>query len=165
VQAALETGCRYGELALEVVDFNTDAGTVTIRKSKTGKARHVVLTDEGAVFFRQHCAGRSGQELMFRHTDGSGWKRSGQGRVMGEAVTRAKIKPPITFHGLRHTWASLAVMGGVPLMVVAKNMGHVDTSMIEHNYGHLAPSFISDAIRAGAPKYGIKPDKKIVPLR
>jgi integrase len=166
VRAALETGARYGELTrLEVVDFNSDAGTVAVRKSKTGKARHIVLTDEGAAFFLSHTAGRAGSELMFRHTDGSGWKRSGQGRVMGEAVTRAKIKPEISFHGLRHTWASLAVMGGVPLMVVAKNMGHVDTTMIEHNYGHLAPSFISDAIRAGAPKFGIKPDKKIVPMR
>ena len=32
VQAALETGARYGELAhLEVRDFNPDAGTITIR--------------------------------------------------------------------------------------------------------------------------------------
>ena len=39
VRAALETGARYGELArLEVADFNPDAGTVTVRKSKTGKA-------------------------------------------------------------------------------------------------------------------------------
>ena len=51
VRAALETGCRYSELArLEVHDFNKDAGTVTIRKSKTSKARHVVLTDDGWAF-------------------------------------------------------------------------------------------------------------------
>ena len=59
VRAALETGCRYGELIrLEVHDFNPDAGTVAIHKSKSGKARHVILTPEGAEFFRQHCAGR-----------------------------------------------------------------------------------------------------------
>ena len=50
----------------------------------------------------------------------------------------------------RHTWASLAVMAGVPLMVVARNMGHADTRMVERHYGHLAPSYIADAIRAGA---------------
>src|SRR6516165_5275490 len=61
VRAALETGCRYGELArLEVADFNADAGTVTIRKAKSSKPRHVILTPEGADFFRQHCAGRAG---------------------------------------------------------------------------------------------------------
>ena len=49
VSAALLTGCRYGELAaLRVRDFNPDAGVLTIRTSKSGKARHVVLTDEGA---------------------------------------------------------------------------------------------------------------------
>ena len=42
VRAALETGCRYSELTkLEVQDFNPDANTVTIHKSKSGKApRH-----------------------------------------------------------------------------------------------------------------------------
>ena len=57
-RATLETGCRYGELArLEIADFNPDAGTVTIRKAKSSKPRHVILTPEGADFFRQHCAG------------------------------------------------------------------------------------------------------------
>jgi integrase len=43
MRAALETGCRYGELVrLEVQDFNPDAGTLAIRKSKTGRPRHVV---------------------------------------------------------------------------------------------------------------------------
>jgi integrase len=165
VRAALETGCRYGELTqLEVHDFNPDAGTVNIRRSKTGKARHIVLTDEGRAFFRQHCAGRGGHERMFTHANGSDWKKSDQKRPMAEAVARAKITPAITFHGLRHTWASLAAMNGVPLMVVAKNLGHVDTAMVEKHYGHLAPSFIADAIRAGAPRFAGASNTAIVPL-
>ena len=51
------------------------------------------------------------------------------------------------------TWASLAVMAGVPLMVVARNLGHVDTRMVEKHYGHLTKSYMVDAIRNGAPKY------------
>jgi integrase len=92
VQAALMTGCRYGELArLEVQDFNAEAGTIAIRRSKSGKARHVVLTDEGATFLTRLCAGRAGHELMLRHDGGSPWKKSEQGRPMREAVARAKI--------------------------------------------------------------------------
>jgi integrase len=152
VQAALQTGCRYGELCrLEVVDFNRDAGTVAIRKSKSGKARHVVLTDEGAEFFKGLTAGRAGNEPMF----GRQWGVSHQLRPMAEAVTRAKIAPAISFHVLRHTWASHAVMNGVPLLVVAKNLGHADSRMVERHYGHLAPSYIADAIRAGAPRFGM----------
>jgi integrase len=63
----------------------------------------------------------------------------------------------VSFHILRHSWASLAVMAGVPLLVVAKNLGHADTRMVEKHYGHLAPSYIADAIRAGAPRFGDTP--------
>src|SRR6266576_5235451 len=87
-------------------------------------------------------------------------------RPMAEACERARIKPAISFHILRHTWASHAVMNSMPLMVVAKNIGHADTRMVEKHYGHLAPSFIADAILAGAPRYRVKDDKrKVVPLR
>src|SRR5262249_48832486 len=165
VRAALETGMRYGELGrLEVADFIPDVGTVSVRKSKTGRARHVVLTPEGSEVFRQACAGRAGSARMFLRGDGEPWGKSNHGRLIAEANLRAKIDPPITFHGLRHTWASLAVMNGVPLMVVARNLGHVDTKMVEKVYGHLAPSYISDAIRAGAPRFNI-PSGNVEPLR
>jgi integrase len=165
VRAALETGCRYGELArLQVHDFNSDAGTLAIRQSKSGKSRHVVLTDDGVELFRELTAGRSGHERLLLRDSGEPWTPSNQERPMIEACERAKVTPRINFHGLRHTWASLAVMNGVPLMVVAKNLGHADTRMVEQHYGHLAPSYIADAIRAGAPRFGLKPDRKVVPL-
>jgi integrase len=156
VQAALQTGARYGELIrLQVHDFNPDAGTLAIRQSKSGKARHVVLTEEGAALFKQLAVGRGGHEPMLRRRKGEAFHKSQQNRPMIEACERAKIKPRISFHGLRHTWASLAVMNGVPLLVVAKNLGHADTRMVEKHYGHLAPSYIADAIRKGAPRFGM----------
>ena len=83
---------------------------------------------------------------------------------MADACDRAKIKPAASFHILRHTWASLSVMAGAPLMVVARNLGHSDTRMVERHYGHLAPSFIADAIRAAAPRFDISPDQKVVSI-
>jgi integrase len=158
VEAALQTGARYGELCrLEVADFNPNSGTIAVRQSKSGKPRHVVLTDEGHAFFQRLTMGRAGDELMFRKQ----WGASHQRRPMADAVARSKIKPAVSFHGLRHTWASLAVMGGMPLMVVARNLGHVDTRMVEKHYGHLAPSYIADAIRAAAPRFGIEPDSEL----
>jgi integrase len=166
VQAALQSGCRYGELAgLEVHDFNPDAGTLAIRRSKTGRPRHVVLTDEASAFFAQLTAGRSGSELLLRRANGGPWKVSHQGRPMAKACERAKIKPPISFHSLRHSWASLAVMAGVPLLVVARNLGHADTRMVEKHYGHLAPSYIVDAIRAGAPRFGTVKASNVAAIR
>ena len=72
-------------IRLEVSDFNADAATLAIRQSKSGKPRHVVLTQEGAAFFGQCTAGRAGSELMFRRDDGSAWARSDQHRPMKES--------------------------------------------------------------------------------
>lgn len=157
VQAALQTGARYGELGrLKVGDFNPDSGTLAILKSKTGKPRHVVLTEEGTSFFAELCAGRPGSESLLRLPSGGTWGPSQQTVPMNEACRRAKISPPINFHGLRHTYASLSVMAGAPLHVVGKNLGHADTRMVEKHYGHLAPSYIADEIRKAAPRFGFK---------
>jgi integrase len=158
VIAGLQTGARYGQLAaLRVGDFNPDAGTLRVRSHKgDGSARdsHITLTEEGVDFFAGICAGRAGTEIMFRHSSGDAWRKSHQKRPMCEAVARAKINSAASFHTLRHTWASLAVMAGMPLMVVARNLGHADTRMVERHYGHLAPSFIADEVRKAAPRFG-----------
>jgi integrase len=165
VEGALQTGARYGELVRFVVsDFNTDSGTIAVHESKSGKPRHIILTDEGAAFFRSICAGRPGTSPIFVRSNGTAWIRSAQAIPIKDACLRGSITPPINFHGLRHTWASHAVMGGVPLMVVAKNLGHADTKMVEQHYGHLAPSFIADAIRAGAPRFGVEVANNVVAL-
>jgi integrase len=164
-QAALVTGARYGELtALRASDFNPDSGTIHVRTSKSGKGRHIVLNDEGAALFKSLAAGKAGDAILLSKADGTLWKAAHQARPMKAACERAKIAPPASFHVLRHTWASLAVMAGGPLMVVARNLGHSDTRMVERHYGHLAPSYVADAIRAAAPKFGIKPERKVVSL-
>ena len=76
---------------------------------------------------------------------------------MKDACKGARIEPEANFHCLRHTYASHAIMNGASLLVVAKNLGHSDTRMVERHYGHLAPSDIADAIRAAAPKFGVEP--------
>ena len=165
VQAALRTGCRYSELGrLEVTDFNPDSGTLAIRQSKSGKARHVVLTHEGTSLFTRLTAGRAGWEVILSKANGEPWRTSHQLRPMAQACQRAGINPPVSFHSLRHTWASLATMNGTPLLVVAKNLGHADSRMVERHYSHLAPSYIADAIRAGAPKFGFRADSKVITI-
>ncbi len=174
VRAALLTGCRFGELAaFQVRDFNPDTGTLHVMTSKSGNERHVVLNDEGMTFFAELTAGRPGIEPLLRKADGDRWGKSNQSRPMAEACERAKIEPPANFHCLRHTWASLAVMGprdkdgkplkdeegniisGAPLLVVARNLGHADTRMVEKHYGHLSRSYIADEIRRAAPRFGV----------
>jgi integrase len=155
--AAAHTGCRYSELAaLLVGDF--EHGKLHIRTSKSGRARYVTLTDEAVEFFRSITVGRAATErILPRHGDGI-WNKSNQARYMRSACQHARISPPINFHAIRHTYASLSVMAGMPLLVLARNLGHADTVMIERFYGHLRADYIDEEIRRAAPRYGIAPE-------
>jgi integrase len=166
VQGAVATGARYGELVrLRVVDFNSQAETVTIRESKTGRARHVALASEGAAIFRAVTVGKASEDRIFIRADGGAWKASHQIRPIAEASEHASIKPAASFHILRHTYGSALAMKGVPMAVIAKAMGHRDTRMTEKHYAHLSPNYVDDTIRAELPALAdFKPDEVLVNL-
>jgi len=166
VRGALLTGCRYSELtSMYVSDFNPDAGTVTVRTSKVGKRRHVVLTNEGQTLFSMLTAGRQTGEPIFARDDGGQWGKSHQLRPMLQACKRARIEPAISFHALRHTHGSTLALRGVPLGVIAEQLGHADTRMTEKHYAHLAPSYVADTIRAHFPTLGINDESKLKRIR
>src|SRR5262249_18639621 len=150
---------------LRVRDFDAERGKLEIRLSKSGKSRVVVLSDEGTALFKRPAAGRAREEYLLRRGDGQPWARSNQGPLMREACRRAKIDPPIGFHQFRPTWASHGVMNGMPLMVVARALGHRDTKMTEAFYGHLTEDYIDQAIKAGAPRFGATRKTNVRPLR
>lgn len=74
--------------------------------------------------------------------------------AMEKAVKAAGI-PPVTFHELRHTDASGLINAGVPLMFVAKQLGHADNRMGERHYGHIARKALSASIEKLSPKLGL----------
>jgi integrase len=175
VQAALYTGCRYGELCrLKIKDFNATAKTVFIEKSKSGKPRHIALTEEAAAWFIEQGMGRKAAESLLIKPNAKGkarkyqedplaWGPHDQKKLMVDACEKAKIEA-MGFHELRHTYASGLVNAGVPLAYVAAQLGHADTSMVEKHYGHLSPSALADSIRRLAPALKIsKP--KVQPLK
>jgi len=161
VNGALLTGARLSDLTgMKVGDFLPDSNAVLVGNRKghhAGKSAFpCYLSAEGMKFFESHTAGREPGQPMFTRADGSEWTRHDVARPMREANKAAKIKPPATFHVLRHTYASHAVMAGVPLMVVAQNLGHSDTRMCEKHYSHLAPSYARDEIAKGLPTWGVQ---------
>jgi integrase len=168
-RGALHTGARYGALiGLTVADFNPDAGTLRLRSRKgdgTEKIFHAHLNEDAQQFFAELCAERNPDSPIFIRPDGTPWGKSHQARPIREASARARIAPAVNFHVARHTFASHAIMNGTPLLVVARTLGHADTRMVERVYGHLTPSFVADAIRAGAPRFDFKQDRnKVVTL-
>lgn len=164
VQGALYTGARYGELTRLVVgDFNASSGTMFIEFSKSGKERHIVLTEEAQEFFTSLIAGRPTNELMFLrdeverrklHEVAGAWGKSEQARFMANACKAANVASA-SFHELRHTYAAGLVNAGLPMAYVSAQLGHADTRVTEKHYGHLAPTALAEAIRTLAPKLGL----------
>jgi integrase len=180
VTGALLTGCRYGELAaMRVGDIDAQSGTVNVPRSKSGKSRHVVLTDEGRAFFVRQAAGKAGPALLFEReaivqqatrtaealVRRAAWGKSDQFRAVAEACKAARITPAISFHILRHTYASRLARRGVPMPVIAAQLGHADTRMTERHYAHLAPSYVADTVRAAFGSLGLPfEDGNLIPL-
>ncbi|MDR3714366.1 MAG: site-specific integrase [Puia sp.] len=63
----------------------------------------------------------------------------------GNAVEEAKIEN-MTWHILRHTFASRLVMAGVPLKTVQELMGHKTIAMTAR-YAHLSPGHKKEALK------------------
>ncbi len=180
VTGALLTGCRYGELsAMTARDFDARSGTVTIGRSKSGKPRHVALTDEGTQFFKLVSAGKVGTARLFERdklvkqatrdakaeTTRSGWSKSDQFRLIRAACVAAKIAPAVSFHELRHTYGSRLAMRGVGMGVIAAQLGHTDTRMTERHYAHLSPSYVADTVRQSFGSLGIVTGTHVTPMQ
>jgi hypothetical protein len=55
-------------------------------------------------------------------------------------------------------------MRGVPMGVIAQQLGHADTRMTEKHYAHLAPSYVADTIRAHFPALGVAEESTVTSL-
>jgi hypothetical protein len=55
-------------------------------------------------------------------------------------------------------------MKGVPLAVIATQLGHSDIRMVEKHYGHMAPNYVADTVRAAFGTMGIVEVSNVVKL-
>lgn len=175
-KGALHTGGRYGELTqITVAEFNREANTIFIpgHIAKSGKDRHIFLTAEGMRFFEAVTAGRKSNEPMFlrdgdvkRRTREGGqvWLHGDQRPSMEDACDAAGIAK-FTFHELRHTSASTWIAAGMDLILVARQLGHSDTRMVERHYGHLCPDAAAARFRSIAPILGLDGIEQVVIIK
>jgi integrase len=168
VRAALLTGCRYSELAaLRAADVTIEeAGArVYVRESKSGKPRHVPLSEEGKEFFEELIAGKAGTDVILTKKDGATWGRNHAVRPLAEACEQAKIRPAISFHELRHTYASLLAQAGADLLTISKLLGHADTRITARHYAHLCDKTLASTVGKLLPNFGFKPSGKVKAIR
>jgi len=155
VQGALYTGCRYGELCgLTVQGYDAQNCIVTILQGKTRTPKVVYLTPDEATFFEEQTKGKPLGALMFTRADGKAWGKDHQRERMKDACKAANIEQHITFHNLRHTFASLLAMGGTRPELIQLQMGHSSARMTAR-YSHFSPSYAASTIRANKPSFGV----------
>lgn len=152
VWLALKTGLRVGEVcALRVGDVRVLSkeihvgGTVveiggTYRKPspKTAKSsRNVALT---LADFQEVCTWRDHSAASpLISADGSLMRPSGLSGWFRELRDRIGLDPELTFHSLRHTYATTLLMAGADPKSVSEQMGHSDVAITLRIYGHVIP--------------------------
>ncbi len=162
VRAALYSGCRYGDVRkAKVADYRD--GIWHIPDPKAGDPRNAMLNADGRRFFEQQTIGKAGDAWLFqcdvRHGDGEivgsvQWKASMQRRRMQAASKKAKVKPRVRFHELKHTYCSLALTAGMSMFKLSKATGTSMTTLEKH-YGHLADEELKQAVEDNIPSFGV----------
>ncbi len=153
LRTAVHTGLRLGELlGLQWRDIDFDEAVLHVHQQltrqgdlappKTAKARRrVPLTPEIAAFLREHkIASRHSQDEDFifaSRTGGPLSHRNVQRRGLEAARDLAGLPKEITFHDLRHAFASFAAHRGVPVGVLSEILGHTNVGVTQRVYIHL----------------------------
>ena len=155
VLAGLLCGLRLGEvthLRPPPHDIDLENGLLIVQEKpgwriKTRERREVPIPDELRPVLERHVARYASEDWMCPSTIKRGQPitehRFGMifRRIAKDAGFATARNDPnkVTFHTLRHTFASWLVMRGVDLFTVAKLMGHSSIDMVVRVYGHLSP--------------------------
>ncbi|MEO3781074.1 site-specific integrase [Micromonospora sp. B11E3] len=79
-------------------------------------------------------------------------------RIFGAAAEQAGLPENITTHDLRHHYASVLLMQGESVIVVAERLGHENATLVLSTYGHLMPDSEERTRRAVDDAWGCAPD-------
>lgn len=157
---ALSTGLRKNEiltLAWAAVDLDRGAITITRELSKSKRTREVRMTPEVHATLkkiRDDAKEPLGTDLVFRRYNGRLNGGPITGCVLRHGMKEAKNacdaipadkKPKVTFHTLRHTAASIMAMEGIPILDIARVLGHGSVGVCMR-YAHFCPESGAAAI-------------------
>lgn len=163
VTTALRTGLRFSELvALQWGDISWTVGShgqLSVRRSnvrgvvgppKNNRVRHVPLTSETAAELTALATpGAASDDLVFTFEGrylryDTAWKHLTK-------ICRAATVPRVSWHDLRHTFASHLVSAGAPLKGIQDLLGH-STIEMTMRYAHLSPDVRHSTIALLEPR-------------
>jgi integrase len=139
---SLYGGLRLGEV-LGITWSNVDLqnGIIFIQDAKNRESRPIFITEPIKQVLAELLPGAPADPL-FKTKTGNPIQQLSKSfaATVNELKLNGGISDPrerVTFHTLRHTYASWAVIAGVPLYVVGKALGHRTLTMTAR-YSHLA---------------------------
>jgi integrase/recombinase XerD len=126
------TGIRNAELrGLELRDFDSTAGTLTVRHGKGNKDRVVPIGPIGSAVLgdyisqaRPKLAAKRGVHSVFLTKNGERLDALAVINAVVRSAKRAGIKKPIRPHRLRHACATHMLAGGADIRHIQKLLGH-----------------------------------------
>jgi integrase len=180
---ALATGMRRGELlALTWANVDLAAASITVCHSlqqtnagvsvkapKSGRGRPVALPGFAVEALRAHKLRQTEERLsvgpvwvdnglVFPKEDGSFWEPDSFSGAFVKAIHKAGL-PHLTFHGLRHSHATMLLKQGVNPKIVSERLGHSKVGITLDIYSHVVPGMqeeaaqrIDNAFRMAKPK-------------
>ena len=148
---SLYTGARAGEVFnLHWSDVDLFQGVAMLKDTKSGKNRAVFLTDEvKAMLAHRKPDVAQGSALIFPGRDSlkvmrisKSFERAVDVLQFNEGVKDRRQR--VTFHTLRHTFASWLAMDGINPFHLKELLGHSDLKLTER-YSHLSESVLKQA--------------------
>ncbi len=142
VRFAILTGLRRAEqFSLRWADIDKERGVLTLRTTKAGHVQHVPLSREALDVIDALKAGNTSVWVFpSRNPDTPVDTDNVYRRVYLPAVKAAELEG-VTWHPLRHTFASRLAMNGATESDIAASLRHSGTSLVKR-YAHLSPSHL-----------------------
>ena len=147
---ALLTGMREGEIInLRWFDVDLRNGFVKVEcspnfKTKAGKRRTLPL-NKAAMTMLLNKQQINPESLVFT-LKGNKIDKYWINHLFRRYREKAGLTRPLTFHSVRHTFASWLALDGVSIYQISKLLGHSDVAVTQHYYAHLQPSELRDAV-------------------
>ncbi len=136
VIVGVDTGCRLGELLdLRWRDLDMRAGTLKVSTEKGGGSRQLYMTPRVRALFEALPRGLP-DVYVFQYVQGK-YRVNTVGQAVRRAVTAAKLSEQLSFHALRHTFATRQVEMGTNILVLKELLGHRSLAMVAR-YGHVS---------------------------
>lgn len=153
IRLAILTGLRKSEqFGLRWADIDLERGLITLPRTKSGIVQYVHLMEEAKAILRSLIPGNASvwvfpSENPETHLDPDNF----YGRVYMPALERANLHG-VTWHTLRHTFASRLAMNGHAPSTIAALLRHSGTDLVAR-YAHLSPTHLQGALE-GVSEFG-----------